>query len=607
MPKKYDTAAPIPKTKRYGIQLDAMPAQQDLNPQKGPTCWYYALLLLRTRYKPADVPATLVKLLELEDEFRKDPDYLGLLQNRAIEKEVSAYRKFCTHHADEAERMDNLSSQAKRSEDEEKELANLNFLFHSRRIVLLDNLTKLNVFSEEMCSELKEVCAVHSETFSHNFIFCVTALAYNLKLSAWSPNGVDALKKEIETKGPLTAQGAFGHSHYDVAPTKTEDTIDERPIYAWRKGERNAKKCAHVIVVIGAETIPTSGGNSQQVVFYIDPNCPDIAFQISYERFLSSITEMQTKASATHFTIHANHKLRSEENTRYQKLTEKIMVRASKIIAQPNGQDTIDTVCTQYARMDDLAGAIKTLNIEKDFKDDKDYVDLQNNRTIEKEILAYRKAQTETKRARGAKLDDSDRNQLRTQRISLIDKLAKLDVFDATQSAILQETCKKADEITSDNLINYIISLKLSKRTPEKFPQQYQNILSKLLSKITDVSYWHTEVSRVSSWGIEGRIYLKDEKNQEVKITLPKGIRNILAKIKFYAEDKHEEKDTEVKILKEIQQIAEKKLKQPSRLRSDKTNLFYREISKLDTKNAKQTLSDLAKNHPDVLRRIRFG
>src|SRR5207253_2750967 len=116
----------------------------------------------------------------------------------------------------------------------------------------------------------------------------------------------------------------------------------------------------------------------------------------------------------------------------------------------------------------------------------------------------------------------------------------------------------------------------------------------KILSKALDVSSWHKEVSRWSSWGKDANIEVKDASGKKKSVSLPKGIRKIISELHSYLYDE-KQKGHKQEIIKNIKQIALTKLKTQSNYRSNKTTLFYRTITRLDETHAERELPKILK------------
>lgn len=337
--KQHRIIVQVPTTKQFAVQMEEMATPPALNPQKGQTCWYYALNLTRLHYKHVDKLVALVTALDLEKDLQEDKEYLELINERAIEKEISAYRKFSTIQSDTIDRHITLSNKQEKNtltESETEELKSIEFLFRSRRIALLRNLGNLNVFSKKRCEELITLCKESEDAASHNFITYIAGLAYGLKLSAWQPMyGFDALRVELKNHGALNVGGSFGSSHYKSQPIKSEEKIGNREVYFWKQGEREKQASAHAIVVMGADIIETKESKKQEVIYYIDPNFPNNVFKMSYTRFCEAIQRQATKANLSgqsrwsqHYALYAEEKLLHRHQQRFQHVLYKILAKA---------------------------------------------------------------------------------------------------------------------------------------------------------------------------------------------------------------------------------------------------------------------------------------
>ncbi len=93
--------------------------------------------------------------------------------------------------------------------------------------------------------------------------------SFGFKESNWAPSqSIETFIEELTDKGPLSAKGFFGKSFYQEAPFCLETPVAGYPIFGWKPTAILKKfSISHSVIILGA--LKTSDNKSR--VFFIDP------------------------------------------------------------------------------------------------------------------------------------------------------------------------------------------------------------------------------------------------------------------------------------------------------------------------------------------------
>ncbi len=300
--------------------------------QKGDTCGYYALQILRNEHK-----------------IGKNPPQ-NLMTERGIELAISQYRKQCS-------KVDNLfHPQCQYAElfskvvgkPCTKQLARQCVEEQSYRI-LPEHRKQMSTAVSSFCAQdthddfltyvqechLKAMMEVH-EPFLHachmsdEFIqkmafklfnepweklslfykeiherclaFLQSYLCYECEQSPWHPEQpITQLINQLQLHGPHLVMGQIGKAYYHDAPSMQPQQIEGRSIFYWKpKAPRKEDELMyHFVVIVGAE-IDKRG---RQLVYFLDPldgsDPKDMSTQkiymMSYDRLKRSISDLHGK------------------------------------------------------------------------------------------------------------------------------------------------------------------------------------------------------------------------------------------------------------------------------------------------------------------------
>lgn len=318
-PSAYFSFCPPPPGKPDSKKLPDSTSKQRprivQSPQKGDTCMYYALQILRNERKPINHPQA--------------PSHL---QPSAAEKSISKYRKIQTR-IDQYFPMDNARFLAGRTASGVfTQTDALSFMVkHLHRKDLkevLDSLyNALTIFCEQdedddffhfmeelhsqkimqaRLSLLKEngiTLPFHAtkdvkrlQFAIENQVKCLMAYIYKVRKSPWHPlQPIEKLIENLNLYGPHLVIGKFGQNFYQTEAIKLPETIAGRTILGWpghvtRINENEA--AFHAVVIVGATV-----KEEERCVYFVDPldgsDPSDIntqkIYEISYQELTTSI------------------------------------------------------------------------------------------------------------------------------------------------------------------------------------------------------------------------------------------------------------------------------------------------------------------------------
>lgn len=135
------------------------------------------------------------------------------------------------------------------------------------------------------------------EKHERNLTFTYSASAYGCRHSPWHPDQpIASLIEQLKQLGPQLINGQIGRQFYEDPPFQLNQTIEGRSIFGWKpNSKRKEIKFFHAVVIIGAQI-----KDRKNLVYFIDPvdgsDPNDISTQkiyaISYDRLRSIITDM---------------------------------------------------------------------------------------------------------------------------------------------------------------------------------------------------------------------------------------------------------------------------------------------------------------------------
>lgn len=288
--------------------------------QKGETCFYYALNMLRQRIGKKATPETQhlremevkisairKKLTTADKQYKYHFDFVKnllirfqvrslsrrdvktivtqkiLLLNDQVRDNYFNLLKTFTDQNEEDDLLTYIDSQLLK----EKMLIKRDFTETLLGESIKNFYSGMNVLDKEWDSlsvlETAWMCDV-----LFNFCLCER---YSLAPAGWHPNQmIESLFQDVKEHGPLLVFGYHGRGYYDCPPFQLADAIAGRPIFGWKPNtsRTNEDEKHHAVVVVGVNL-------DKKCVYFLDPrdssgpNEKDQkVYVVSYERFKSA-------------------------------------------------------------------------------------------------------------------------------------------------------------------------------------------------------------------------------------------------------------------------------------------------------------------------------
>lgn len=321
--------------------------------QKGPTCWYYTLAMIRERIgkdparqddefrvKERELSArrkTVTQAreqLEIEqsiaEELLTDPHYTHrklwekpraaqfIIQLDSLISEISLKEEKTTDDLDALKEFTHLKRFLARYVKQDRHSDFRSFLaFEQEDKFIKYNkffLSKLGKQAESYFKEdsdadisrgedvtlrsLDEASPAMQRALLENYVFRSALSAYHLTISPWMPyEGKEKLFATLQSHGPMYVKGRHGQNFYETSPSVI-CKIAERSILGWKKTDPKVERdIFHSVVAVGC--------NLQEpgYVYYVDPtdaSAPDRARPIyisSYTGFIHKLGDLRNRSA----------------------------------------------------------------------------------------------------------------------------------------------------------------------------------------------------------------------------------------------------------------------------------------------------------------------
>lgn len=320
-------------------------ARKDQESQKGNTCIYYALQIVRNNTKsPKNQKSSEEKLLsnhrkqitiwtkkwgEIEylsqifyEQFPDCTQNKARLYMQAINKApnphqelIATLQAFCSQaiyselsdyiHAAKAEEIATIHTQLlealKISAEEIEEYCQTTFRIPSEALRNPYSFA-LQVPEDQRHQLIKSTIAVREGVLTGLYVRKAAGI-YKFHTSSWTPEQpITELIRQLQLHGQHLFFATLGTSFYAASPLRLKDSIEGRPVFGWSpNAPRLEQHAAHTIVVVGAELIGERG-----YVYFVDPNDATKAgqletqkiYKVSYERFLSCVHDLRQRHDA---------------------------------------------------------------------------------------------------------------------------------------------------------------------------------------------------------------------------------------------------------------------------------------------------------------------
>lgn len=270
--------------------------------QKGNTCWYYALAMMRERIgkHPTKEFMDARKFEKCASKRRKMQTlaYELYTDRRDIARQVQTDPNYTRHNLNTKEgasqmvqRLREILATEEGSLDQRKEVRRLlgllsayvkssqesldEFVLHKYS----EQRMKINlVFLKEVGVSIEELSPIHGISvqeynqlplqekikYLDNWTFCLCYRRYGFSESLWSPkDGLNGLITELKKQKCLYVKGRFGKQYYVDDPIRV-GTLQGQAIYGWKKGSQKTPfRQSHSVVLVGA--------SSKGLIYFVDP------------------------------------------------------------------------------------------------------------------------------------------------------------------------------------------------------------------------------------------------------------------------------------------------------------------------------------------------
>jgi hypothetical protein len=310
--------------------------------QKGPTCWYYALNMIRLRVgkNPSEdlkeereiekiisqrrKLVTAIRLKQDSDQaivrqLMNDPNYIHrrLWTKEGASKLLPRFKELSQSPikdvSEEATKLvrilGSFSEQDRFAHLQEytnflhcDQINKINFMFLNRlgknpeTYFEVDQIADLKSGTVTVERRWSDVPEVNKKALLDNYFFRASYEKYGLQVSPWHPeDGAQRLVEVLRENGPMYIKGRLGRAYYTADP-QVVSRVASREILGWKKGsERIDASIFHSVVVVGASS------ESRGFVYFVDPqdkSAPEVERPVyvnSYEQFISQLGGLRSR------------------------------------------------------------------------------------------------------------------------------------------------------------------------------------------------------------------------------------------------------------------------------------------------------------------------
>ncbi len=337
IPSKVETSffcIPLPGKPDPNQQWD--PASKEARPrvtqkeQKGETCGYYALQILRNEKRigkyPLESQMEARKIEQMISSHRKEiskidetlqPQIVFATEITNAMKPTSGHftrvlaEEFLKNsiHLLEPIHLDRCKSHLESfcKQQIHNDLSTYaNDCYNQAEIPLMDQFFKTFNISDQkiqdsipktMKKSWQELTTFEKNWHRRNMVFMTSIKLYDCKPSPWHPEQpLKSLVEQLKNHGPHVLTGKFGQMYYKEHPFQLDQKIEGRPLFGWKPDSKRKELLDHhLIVIVGAKI-----DKEKQHVYFLDPldssDPKDITTQkiyvMSFDRLKLSIADL---------------------------------------------------------------------------------------------------------------------------------------------------------------------------------------------------------------------------------------------------------------------------------------------------------------------------
>lgn len=309
--------------------------------QKGPTCWYYALNMIRDRIgknhseelsRDREIECILSKRRKIITAVRErqhfdqsivkqlmnDPDYqhLKLWTKDGALKWLPCFEELSTTNEHDVKKEVISLVRVLKAFSNQNSIPNLEDYIQYSHCNELNKINQISLtilgknpedyFIVDQCTDSKmgetdkqkwhDLSAFEKRALLENYCFRVSYELYKLKVSSWHPEqGPEELANVLRKNGPMYTKGQVGRRYYAEQP-QVINKIAKTIILGWEKGAKRIElQILHSVVIVGAST------ELNGFVYYVDPldeSDPENerpVYVSSYNNFINRLGDLRNR------------------------------------------------------------------------------------------------------------------------------------------------------------------------------------------------------------------------------------------------------------------------------------------------------------------------